>query len=304
MPRASASAMQLGRRIQPLRHHEAGDRGSDASRRSTDPPPGGRQLAQVAELAAAQDLHAAVADVVGVAGEGEARAAARARVDHAWSRPGLARGQAQSAARRRDRPARARVRSRPRGPLAGARAQRRRAPPLHRGAASSGLGLDQPEISILPPIQDAEIAWTCRRRGRSATRRPSWHPPGGRPRRPSWAWPRTLRLPRPAPAPGGSAPPLPATAVAGATVPAQTAVCPDRGAALALAQLADVLLCACRVSFSMTVESDTVNSPLPSSVAARSRCGEWTLTSTICRCLSSVRVTWTSRDSAQHPCRV
>ena len=80
MPRASAARQQLGRRHQPLGHDEAGDAAAAQlvqDRRAAARP----QLAQVADLAAADDLHAAVADVVGVARERQARPLHARQVD-------------------------------------------------------------------------------------------------------------------------------------------------------------------------------------------------------------------------------
>ena len=138
MPRASASAHQLRRRIQPLRHHEAGDRGRRPGGAARTRAARRDSLRRYPSSLAAQDLHAAVTDVVGVAGEGEARAAARGR----GSRRGRARPRPRPAAvpaRRRDRAARARVRSRPRGPPSGARASAAAG-----AAASSGRGVLRP----------------------------------------------------------------------------------------------------------------------------------------------------------------
>ena len=177
MPRASAADRSSVGGTSPLvttkqemrQRHEPGQ---------DERPPARRQLAQVADLAAAQDLHAPVADVVGVAGEGQPRPLHAREVD--------ALVEARAAPRRGER--QAGCAAAPGGPRTATpgRSPRRARRPVRRGPAPpSGLRLDQPQVAVLAAVEHVDALGGARR-GRPGTP-PRGPPSRARPRPRSWA---------------------------------------------------------------------------------------------------------------------
>ncbi len=238
----------------------------------------GGSLPQVADLAAADDLHAAVADVVGVAREREARAAARAARWIRFSSP--PRPAARLQLERRCRLARAaRRRRRPAPRPASAR--------IGRARAAAAPAAHQASGSISPRLP------SLRRKSTSPARSPrrgTRTRPSPRPSISSAASSSVIGLSGAAPAAdhARAAPRLAARRRLGAGAAPAASARRRRalaGAALALRsghlphQLVDARSATESRGSSLT------------STAARSSWRECTLTSAICRCLSAVRMT-------------